>query len=263
MVRWHRSFSIQRRVYKSLHRWAFTQRLTLDELQNLGIQLELHYASFRRAIQLLRHLDFSSEYFLRRPKEHESLSDILYWSNHRVMEWLVSIDLSEYASTLRGSGIHGAFLVLEPRFDSEAFSNLLNIPKQKNLLRRHLRLKFDDLLTNEAKYKKSQVHPKDIITHISKYKPRKVRQLLISEIPKSDKEDIGLTCLVCPRPLSNLNSEGSTTQYSHQRQTSYPTSIYTQKSVRNDDKSDQISNISGNEASGQVIGGMGALSIGL
>jgi len=33
------------------------------------------------------------------------------WSNHRVMEWLRTIDLSEYAPNLRGSGVHGGIMV--------------------------------------------------------------------------------------------------------------------------------------------------------
>ncbi len=39
------------------------------------------------------------------------MTEIMHWSNHRVMEWLRSIDLSEYAPNLRGSGICGALIV--------------------------------------------------------------------------------------------------------------------------------------------------------
>jgi hypothetical protein len=35
----------------------------------------------------------------------------MHWSNHRVMEWLRSIDLAEYAPNLRGSGVCGALIV--------------------------------------------------------------------------------------------------------------------------------------------------------
>jgi hypothetical protein len=35
----------------------------------------------------------------------------MLWTNHRVMEWLRTIDLSEYAPNLRGSGVHGALMV--------------------------------------------------------------------------------------------------------------------------------------------------------
>lgn len=38
-------------------------------------------------------------------------SEVIQWSNHRVMEWLRSVDLAEYAANLRGSGVHGGLLV--------------------------------------------------------------------------------------------------------------------------------------------------------
>ena len=44
-------------------------------------------------------------------KNSTNPNDIVYWTNHRVMEWLRSVDLSEYAPNLRGSGVHGALMV--------------------------------------------------------------------------------------------------------------------------------------------------------
>jgi len=38
-------------------------------------------------------------------------AEVVLWTNHRVMEWLRNIDLSEYAPNLRGSGVHGALMV--------------------------------------------------------------------------------------------------------------------------------------------------------
>ncbi|OCT88008.1 hypothetical protein XELAEV_18016636mg [Xenopus laevis] len=46
-----------------------------------------------------------------------SPSEVAQWTNHRVMEWLRSVDLAEYAPNLRGSGVHGGLMVLEPRFN--------------------------------------------------------------------------------------------------------------------------------------------------
>lgn len=40
-----------------------------------------------------------------------SSSEVVQWSNHRVMEWLRSVDLAEYAPNLRGSGVHGGLIV--------------------------------------------------------------------------------------------------------------------------------------------------------
>lgn len=68
---------------------------------------------------------------------------------YRVMEWLRAVDLAEYAPNLRGAGIHGGLMVLEPKFTSELLASLLNIPPSKTLLRRHLNTHFKELLSKE------------------------------------------------------------------------------------------------------------------
>lgn len=56
-----------------------------------------------------------------------SPSEVIQWSNHRVMEWLRSVDLAEYAPNLRGSGVHGGLIVsnlnqtLSPKLITAAF----------------------------------------------------------------------------------------------------------------------------------------------
>jgi len=57
--------------------------------------------------------NFNPSCIKRRPcsDEKNDINEIMYWSNHRVMEWLRSIDLSEYAPNLRGSGVCGALIV--------------------------------------------------------------------------------------------------------------------------------------------------------
>lgn len=49
--------------------------------------------------------------FLSLQQSNVSPSDVVQWSNHRVMEWLRSVDLAEYAPNLRGSGVHGGLIV--------------------------------------------------------------------------------------------------------------------------------------------------------
>ena len=36
---------------------------------------------------------------------------MMLWTNGRIMDWLRSVDLAEYAPNLRGSGVHGALMV--------------------------------------------------------------------------------------------------------------------------------------------------------
>lgn len=88
----------------------------------MKISNALHHLSIRRGIELLRKTNYNLSVFKRRPCSTEDADgatvspthqteDISLWTNHRVMEWLRSIDLSEYAANLRGSGVHGALLV--------------------------------------------------------------------------------------------------------------------------------------------------------
>ena len=87
---------------------------------------------------------------------HDAPSEVLLWTNHRVMEWLRSIDFSEYAPNLRGSGVHGGLIVLEPRFTAELFATILSIPPNKTLLRRHLSTHFVALIGNSTQQKKRE-----------------------------------------------------------------------------------------------------------
>ena len=76
------------------------------------------------------------------------------------MEWLRSIDLSEYAPNLRGSGVHGAIMVFEPRFNATVLSDILSIPVSKTLLRRHLNTHFIDLIGAENQLIKREAEMK-------------------------------------------------------------------------------------------------------
>ncbi|CAH8540086.1 unnamed protein product [Schistosoma rodhaini] len=71
---------------------------------------------------------------------------ICYWTQQRVMNWLQSIELPEYASELCGSGVHGALMILEDRFTPDLLADILRIPPVKSLVRRHLTNKFIELV---------------------------------------------------------------------------------------------------------------------
>lgn len=84
-----------------------------EDIIYLNITNELHHLSIKRSIQVLRLNKFNSTCIKRRPSSQDKndINEIMYWSNHRIMEWLRSIDLSEYAPHLRGSGVCGALIV--------------------------------------------------------------------------------------------------------------------------------------------------------
>ncbi|XP_055957605.1 liprin-beta-1-like isoform X4 [Patella vulgata] len=131
--------------------------MTVDDLLALRVSNELHHISIKRGIQVLRLNNFDPQCLRRRPSPDEILpGDVMSWTTHRVMEWLRTIDLSEYAPNLRGSGVHGGIMVLEPRFTAELFSQLLSIPHTKTLLKRHLNTHFVALIGNGTQQKKRE-----------------------------------------------------------------------------------------------------------
>ncbi len=133
-----------------------------EDFQTLNINSELHYLSLKRAIHVLRLNNFDPQCLRRRPSGDDQLdkSEVSLWTNHRVMEWLRSIDLSEYAPNLRGSGVHGGLMVFEARFNSTALADILSIPTTKTLLRRHLNTLFIDLIGLEMQQLKKDEEAK-------------------------------------------------------------------------------------------------------
>lgn len=153
--------------------------MTVDDLLSLKVGSVLHHLSIKRAIQVLRLNNYEPNCLRRRPSDENNATpaEISQWTNHRVMEWLRSVDLAEYAPNLRGSGVHGGLMVLEPRFNVETMALLLNIPPNKTLLRRHLATHFTLLIGSEAQHLKQECLENPdytLLTATTKVKPRKL-----------------------------------------------------------------------------------------
>uniref|UniRef100_A0A7N8Y7S6 PPFIA binding protein 1b n=1 Tax=Mastacembelus armatus TaxID=205130 RepID=A0A7N8Y7S6_9TELE len=153
--------------------------MTVDDLLSLKVGSVLHHLSIKRAIQVLRLNNYEPNCLRRRPSDESNISpaEISQWTNHRVMEWLRSVDLAEYAPNLRGSGVHGGLMVLEPRFNVETMALLLNIPPNKTLLRRHLATHFSLLIGSEAQQLKQECLENPdytLLTATTKVKPKKL-----------------------------------------------------------------------------------------
>lgn len=58
------------------------------------------------------------------------ISEVLVWSNERVISWIQAIGLKEYSGNLYESGVHGALLALDETFDHNTLALLLQIPTQ-------------------------------------------------------------------------------------------------------------------------------------
>ncbi|KAI4904118.1 hypothetical protein NFI96_029054 [Prochilodus magdalenae] len=74
-------------------------------------------------------------------------TDVMVWSNERVMLWVQSIGLKEFADNLRESGVHGALLALDDTFDYTDLALLLQIPNQNTQARQQLEKEFSALIS--------------------------------------------------------------------------------------------------------------------
>ncbi|KAJ1075336.1 hypothetical protein K5549_009480 [Capra hircus] len=187
------------------------QYLTVNDLLFLKVTSQLHHLSIKCAIHVLHVNKFNPHCLHRRPADESNLSpsEVVQWSNHRVMEWLRSVDLAEYAPNLRGSGVHGGLIILEPRFTGDTLAMLLNIPPQKTLLRRHLTTKFNALIGPEAEQEKREKMTSPAYTPLTttaKVRPRKLGFSHFGNIRKKKFDES--TDYICPMEPGNSVSDG-------------------------------------------------------
>ncbi|XP_071974747.1 liprin-beta-2 isoform X10 [Engystomops pustulosus] len=189
------------------------QYLTVNDLLFLKVTSQLHHLSIKCAIHVLHANKFNANCLRRRPADENNISpsEVVQWSNHRVMEWLRSVDLAEYAPNLRGSGVHGGLIILEPRFNSDTLAMLLNIPPQKTLLRRHLATNFSLLIGPEAQQEKREIMDSTAYTPMStsaKVRPKKLGLSHFGNLRKKKFDDS--TDYVCPVDPSPQKSDFKT-----------------------------------------------------
>ncbi|XP_016530024.1 liprin-beta-2b isoform X12 [Poecilia formosa] len=185
------------------------QYLTVSDLLFLKVTSQLHHLSIKCAIHVLHVNRFNPNCLKRRPGNENEFnpSEVVQWSNHRVMEWLRSVDLAEYAPNLRGSGVHGGLIMLEPRFNSDTMAMLLNISPQKTLLRRHLNTNFNNLVGVQAQQEKREYTEAAGYSPLSitaKVKPKKLGFSQLTNLRRRRPDES--TDYVCPIETSSPES---------------------------------------------------------
>ncbi|XP_063528622.1 liprin-beta-1 isoform X22 [Pongo pygmaeus] len=144
--------------------------MTVDDLLSLKVVSVLHHLSIKRAIQVLRINNFEPNCLRRRPSDE----------------------------------------VLEPRFNVETMAQLLNIPPNKTLLRRHLATHFNLLIGAEAQHQKRdamELPDYVLLTATAKVKPKKLAFSNFGNLRKKKQED-GEE-YVCPMELGQASGSAS------------------------------------------------------